>query len=61
MLQQQLRKLRAACFARIAWRDLQQYTSVQQTLNELSIFAEICAQETLQWCFEWQQSQPRIQ
>ena len=59
MLQQQLRQLRAACFARIAWRDLQQYTSVQQTLNELSIFAEICAQETLQWCFEWHQSQPR--
>ena len=59
MLQQQLRQLRAACFARIAWRDLQQYTSVQQTLNELSIFAEICAQETLQWCFQWHQSQPR--
>ena len=54
--QQKLRQKRFAAFARIAWRDLQQYTTVQQTLFELSAFAEICVQETLQWCFEWQQS-----
>ena len=51
-LQQKLRKLRTACFARIAWRDLQQYATVQQTLEEQSLFADICLQETLQWCFE---------
>ncbi len=55
-LQQQLRLTRVAAFARIAWRDLQSYTTVQQTLAELSCFAEACVQETLQWCFEWQQS-----
>ncbi len=54
--QQKLRQKRAAAFARIAWRDLQQYTNVQQTLYELSAFAEVCIQETLQWCFEWLQS-----
>ena len=57
-LQQHLRQLRAAAFARIAWRDLQHYASVQQTLNELSVFAETCVQGTLQWCFEWLQSRP---
>ncbi len=56
VLQQELRKLRTANFARIAWRDLQQYASVQQTLIELSIFAEICLQGTLLWCFEWLRS-----
>jgi len=60
LLQQQLRQQRAAAFARIAWRDLQQYASVQQTLRELSFFAEVCVQETLQWCFEWQQSRPHV-
>lgn len=57
ILQQQLRQQRAAAFARIAWRDLQQYTTVEQTLRELSAFAEVCVQETLQWCFQWLQSQ----
>ena len=57
-LQKQIRNLRTASFARIAWRDLQQYTTVEQTLDELSSFAEICLQGTLQWCFEWLQSRP---
>jgi glutamate-ammonia-ligase adenylyltransferase len=48
ILQQQLRQQRTAAFARIAWRDLQQYTTVEQTLHELSAFAEVCVQETLQ-------------
>ena len=56
ILQQQLRQLRTANFARIAWRDLQQYASVQQTLKDLSSFAEICLQGTLLWCFEWLRS-----
>lgn len=58
VLQQQLRQQRAAAFARIAWRDLHQYTTVEQTLHELSAFAEVCAQETLLWCFQWLQSRP---
>jgi len=58
-LQRRLRKKRVAAFARIAWRDVKQYTSVQQTLNELSFFAEVCIQGTLQWCFEWLQSQTK--
>ena len=41
-LQQLLRCARAEEFARIAWRDLRRYTTVQQTLNELIIFAQIC-------------------
>ena len=57
-LQQILRQQRTAAFARIAWRDVQQYTTVEQTLYELSVFAEVCVQETLQWCFQWLQSQP---
>lgn len=57
-IQHHLRVKRAAAFARIAWRDLQHYSIVQQTLHELSAFAEICAQETLQWCFEWVRSRP---
>ena len=57
-LQQQIRKLRTASFARIAWRDLQGYATVQQTLEELSTFADICLQGTLQWCFEWMKSRP---
>ena len=58
VLQQLLRQQRTAAFARIAWRDLQQYTTVEQTLHELSAFAEVCVQETLQWCFQWLQSRP---
>jgi glutamate-ammonia-ligase adenylyltransferase len=58
ILQQQLRQQRTAAFARIAWRDLQQYTTVEQTLHELSAFAEVCVQETLQWCFQWLQLRP---
>ena len=50
-LQQLLRCARAEAFARIAWRDLQRYTTVQQTLNELSIFAQVCIDGTLAWCF----------
>ena len=57
-LQQQLRQQRTAAFARIAWRDLQQYATVEQTLHELSAFAEVCVQETLQWCYQWLRSRP---
>lgn len=57
-LQQQLRKTRLAAFARIAWRDIQQYATVQQTLYELSSFADVCIRTTLQWCFDWLQSRP---
>ncbi|MGH1536932.1 MAG: bifunctional [glutamate--ammonia ligase]-adenylyl-L-tyrosine phosphorylase/[glutamate--ammonia-ligase] adenylyltransferase, partial [Gammaproteobacteria bacterium] len=56
VMQQQLRIERTSAFARIAWRDLQHYSTVQQTLHELSAFAEVCVQETLQWCFEWLRS-----
>ena len=58
VLQQQLRQQRTSAFARIAWRDLQGYATVEQTLHELSVFAEVCVQETLQWCFQWLQSRP---
>ncbi len=57
-LQSFLRQARATAFARIAWRDLQKYTTVQQTLNELSIFAQICIDKVLTWCFEWLKSRP---
>ncbi len=55
-LQKKLRQMRVAAFARIAWRDLQGYADVQQTLSDVSFFAEACVEETLQWCFKWQQS-----
>jgi glutamate-ammonia-ligase adenylyltransferase len=58
-MQKKLRRARVAAFARIAWRDLQGYTSVQQTLSELSFFAEACVEETLLWCFKWQQSKAK--
>lgn len=58
-LQKQLRRIRVTEFARIAWRDLQDYASVQQTLAELSFFAEACSEEVLQWCFAWQKSKVR--
>ena len=32
----------------------------RKRLNELSSFAEICLQGTLQWCFEWLRSRPRV-
>lgn len=57
-LQHLLRRARAAAFARIAWRDLQTYTNVEQTLYELSSFADACLQKTLNWCFQWLQSRP---
>ncbi len=59
-LQQLLRRVRVAEFARIAWRDLQQYATVRQTLYELSTFAQICADSTLTWCFNWLQSRPHV-
>ena len=59
-LQKKLREVRANSFARIAWRDLQSYSSVEQTLDELSSFADICLQETLQWCFEWIKARPHV-
>ena len=59
-LQRLLRKIRAAEYARIAWRDLQGYASVQQTLNELSLFAQTCLAGTLEWCFNWLKAQPRV-
>ncbi len=58
-LQRLLRRVRVTEFARIAWRDLQRYATVQQTLSELSAFAEVCIDRTLLWCFEWLQSRPR--
>ena len=57
-LQCLLRRARAAAFARIAWRDLQNYATVDQTLTELSIFADVCLNKTLDWCFQWLQSRP---
>lgn len=57
-LQQSLRRLRVAEFARIAWRDLQQYATVRQTLHELSTCAEVCIDGALSWCFDWLQSRP---
>ncbi len=53
-----LRRTRAAAFARIAWRDLQSYSTVEQTLYELSLFADICLQKNMNWCFQWLQSRP---
>ena len=41
-LQRLLRQARAAAFARIAWRDFHGYSNVDQTLTELSLFAEVC-------------------
>ncbi len=55
-LQQSLRQSRSCVYARIAWRDLQQYASVQQTLTELSTYAQICIDQSLSWCFEWLRS-----
>ena len=55
-LQQSLRRLRYSSYARIAWRDLQQYADVQQTLMELSAYAQTCIDLTLSWCFEWLRS-----
>ena len=57
-LQQMLRRLRVAESARIAWRDLQRYATVRQTLYELSTCAEVCIDGTLNWCFDWLQSRP---
>ena len=57
-LQQILRRVRMAEFARIAWRDLQQNATVQQSLSELSIFAQISIDKALTWCFTWLQSRP---
>lgn len=57
-LQQFLRHARMAEFARIAWRDMQQYATVQQSLSELSIFAQISIDKALTWCFTWLQSRP---
>lgn len=57
-LQQSLRHLRYSAYARIAWRDLQQYANVQQTLSELSTYAQICIDQSLSWCFEWLKSRP---
>ncbi len=56
-IQKQLRLTRVAAYARIAWRDFHGYASVQQTLAELSLFAEACVEVTLQWCFSWQKIQ----
>ena len=55
-LQQSLRRLRYSSYARIAWRDLQQYADVQQTLIELSTYAQTCIDLALSWCFEWLRS-----
>ena len=57
-VQRELRRLRYSAYARIAWRDLRQYSSVQQTLAELSNFAQICIDQSLTWCFEWLKSRP---
>ncbi|MCY4642717.1 MAG: bifunctional [glutamate--ammonia ligase]-adenylyl-L-tyrosine phosphorylase/[glutamate--ammonia-ligase] adenylyltransferase [Gammaproteobacteria bacterium] len=57
-LQQSLRRLRYSAYARIAWRDLQQYASVEQTLMELSAYAQTCIDQSLSWCFEWLKSRP---
>lgn len=57
-LQRRLRRLRVAEFARIAWRDLQQYATVRQTLYELSTFAQVCIDGVLSWCFDQLQSRP---
>lgn len=57
-LQQILRGSRSRAYARIAWRDLQQYATEQQTLSELSAYAQICIDRTLSWCFEWLKSRP---
>ena len=59
-LQQILRCSRSRAYARIAWRDLQQYATVQQTLVELSSYAQICIDRSLSWCFEWLTSRPHI-
>ncbi|MGI9228205.1 MAG: bifunctional [glutamate--ammonia ligase]-adenylyl-L-tyrosine phosphorylase/[glutamate--ammonia-ligase] adenylyltransferase [Gammaproteobacteria bacterium] len=59
-LQRLLRRFRAAEFARIAWRDIQNYSSVEQTLNELSEFAEIIIDRTLSWCFARLKSQAHL-
>lgn len=53
-----LRRIRAAEYARIAWRDLQEYASVKQTLTELSLFAQCCLEGVLDWCYEWLKAQP---
>lgn len=52
-LQRLLRRMRAAEYTRIAWRELQSYASVKQTLYEISVFAEICINKTISWCFEY--------
>ena len=57
-LQQILRSSRGRAYARIAWRDLQQYATEEQTLSELSAYAQICIDRTLSWCFEWLKSRP---
>ena len=56
-LQHLLRRARTAEYARIAWRELQSYASVKQTLYEVSIFAEICINKTIDWCFAWLRKQ----
>ncbi len=55
-----LRRLRVAEFARIAWRAIKGYSTVEQTLKELSNFAEIAIDRTLGWCFARLKSQPRL-
>ena len=59
-MQQILRRSRTCAYARTAWRDLQQYTTVEQTLFELSTYAQICIDRALSWCFEWLKSRPHI-
>ncbi len=59
-VQRILRQQRVSQFARIAWRDLQNYTSVQQILKELSDFAEVCIDSALSWCFAWLKLQTHV-
>ena len=55
-----LRKIRVTEFARIAWRELQNYSSVQESLKELSNFAEITIESALDWCFVKLKSQTHL-
>lgn len=58
-LQRLLRTVRTAEYSRIAWRELQSYASVKQTLYEVSVFAEICINKTIDWCFAWLHEQAK--
>jgi len=52
-LMQTLRQLRNQNMLRIAWRDLNGFADLKQTLKDLTEFADVCIQFTLDRLYQW--------